>query len=60
MSIIITVLLLGIIVFIHEFGHFITAKMFHMPVLEFAVGMGPKLISKKVRMLKMSMKKYYQ
>ena len=49
MSIIITVLLLGIIVFIHEFGHFITAKMFHMPVLEFAVGMGPKLISKKIK-----------
>lgn len=46
MSIIITVLLLGIIVFIHEFGHFITAKMFHMPVLEFAGSMGPKLISK--------------
>ena len=48
MSIIITVLLLGIIVFIHEFGHFITAKIFHMPILEFAVGIGPKLISKKV------------
>ena len=44
MSIIITVLLLGIIVFIHEFGHFITAKLFHMPILEFSIGIGPKLI----------------
>lgn len=49
MSIIITLLLLGIIVFIHEFGHFITAKIFHMPVLEFAVGIGPKVISKKIK-----------
>jgi regulator of sigma E protease len=48
MSIIITVLLLGVIVFIHEFGHFITAKIFHMPILEFAIGMGPKIISKKI------------
>lgn len=48
MSIIITVLLLGIIVFIHEFGHFITAKLFHMPILEFSIGIGPKLISKKI------------
>lgn len=49
MSIIITLLLLGIIVFIHEFGHFITAKIFRMPVLEFAVGIGPKLVSKKIK-----------
>ena len=47
MSIIITTILLGLIILLHEFGHFITAKVFKMPVIEFAIGMGPKLISIK-------------
>ena len=47
MSIIITIILLGLIILLHEFGHFITAKAFKMPVIEFAIGMGPKLISIK-------------
>lgn len=37
------VIILGIIVLVHEFGHFIFAKMFGIYVYEFAVGMGPKL-----------------
>ncbi|MBQ8525562.1 MAG: RIP metalloprotease RseP [Clostridia bacterium] len=32
-----------VIIFIHEFGHFITAKLFKMTVHEFSIGMGPKL-----------------
>ena len=56
MSIIITLILLGLIVFIHEFGHFITAKLFHMPVLEFAIGIGPKLISRKVNTTRYSIR----
>lgn len=43
MSIIITILILGIIIFVHELGHFATAKFFKMPVSEFAIGMGPKI-----------------
>lgn len=43
--ILIGVLLFELIVFIHEFGHFITAKKFGVQVNEFALGMGPKLIS---------------
>ena len=42
--ILIGVLLFELIVFIHEFGHFITAKKFGVQVNEFALGMGPKLI----------------
>ncbi len=38
------ILLFELIVFIHEFGHFITAKKFGVQVNEFAIGMGPKLI----------------
>lgn len=45
MNLIITILILGIIIFIHELGHFLTAKYFKMPVSEFAIGMGPKIYS---------------
>ncbi len=42
--IIIGVVLFELIVFVHEFGHFITAKKCGVKVNEFALGMGPKLI----------------
>lgn len=47
LNIILFVLILGVIVFIHEFGHFIFAKLNGVYVYEFAIGMGPKLLSKK-------------
>ena len=37
----------GLLVLVHEFGHFITAKMTGMRVDEFAIGFGPKIIGKK-------------
>lgn len=43
--IIIGILLFELIIFIHEFGHFFTAKLFGIQVNEFALGMGPKLFS---------------
>ena len=42
-------LLFGIVIFIHEFGHFSFAKMFGIKVNEFAIGFGPKIFSKKVK-----------
>ncbi len=45
MSILIAVLVFGLIVLIHEFGHFIVAKRCGVSVLEFSVGMGPRLFS---------------
>jgi len=42
-NILLFVLILGIIVFVHEFGHFILAKWNGVYVYEFALGMGPKL-----------------
>lgn len=39
------ILFFGIIIMIHEFGHFFTAKLFKMKVNEFAIGMGPKIVS---------------
>ena len=45
--IIIGILLFELIVFIHEGGHFITAKLSGVKVNEFALGMGPKLLKFK-------------
>lgn len=41
------VFVFGILVLVHEFGHFITAKKTGMRVDEFAIGFGPKLVSYK-------------
>lgn len=43
--IVITALVIGFLTFIHEFGHFFFARLFKVPVLEFAIGMGPKIYS---------------
>ena len=45
MSLIIAVLMLGIIITIHEFGHFLFAKLNGIGVIEFSLGMGPRLYS---------------
>ena len=45
MAILITIIGFGIMVFLHELGHFIAAKRFGVLVHEFAIGMGPKLVS---------------
>ncbi len=42
--ILVALLVFGVIITVHEFGHFITAKLFHIQVNEFSIGMGPKLI----------------
>ena len=45
MSLIIAMLMLGIIIMIHEFGHFLFAKLNGIGVIEFSLGMGPRLFS---------------
>lgn len=45
MSIFIGILVLGLIIFVHELGHFLSAKFFKIPVSEFSVGMGPQVFS---------------
>ena len=47
MYIILTILMFGLLILFHELGHFATARLFKVTVNEFAIGMGPKLISKK-------------
>ena len=46
-TLLILIVMLGILVFVHEFGHFIVAKKCGVHVYEFAIGMGPKLFQFK-------------
>ena len=46
-SVIYFILILGLIVLVHEFGHFIFAKLFKIHVYEFSIGMGPVVWSNK-------------
>ena len=46
-NILLTLLIFIVIILIHEFGHFITAKLCGVKVNEFAIGMGPTLFRKK-------------
>lgn len=47
LNIVAAVLLFGFIVFIHELGHFLFAKLSGICVVEFSIGMGPRLLSFK-------------
>jgi regulator of sigma E protease len=42
------VVVLGILIFCHELGHFLVAKAFGVRVLKFSLGFGPKLIGRTV------------
>lgn len=47
MNIIIAIIVLGVLVFVHEFGHFIVAKWAGVFVEKFSIGFGPVLLRKK-------------
>lgn len=46
-TIISSIIIFLLVILIHEFGHFIVAKMNGVSVLEFSIGMGPKLFQKE-------------
>jgi regulator of sigma E protease len=47
-SIISVIVLLGVLIFVHEAGHFLIAKWAGVGVLKFSLGFGPKLFGKKI------------
>ena len=47
MTIVFGIIMLGVLVFVHELGHFLVAKASGVKVLKFSLGFGPKLIGKK-------------
>ena len=44
LTVVIALLVFGFLIFIHEFGHYIFARIFKVKINEFSIGMGPKLI----------------
>ena len=47
MSILVTIICIGFVIFVHELGHLLAAKRAKVGVSEFAIGMGPKIVSYK-------------
>ena len=47
MYIVIAIIMFGILIAVHELGHFITAKLCGVRVNEFALGMGPAILKKQ-------------
>ena len=43
-SILVALLVFGVLIFVHELGHFTAARCFGVCIREFSIGMGPKLI----------------
>jgi len=42
------IVVLGVLIFFHEFGHFLFARLFGVGVEKFSLGFGPRLIGKKI------------
>ena len=50
MSYIIAILVFGLLIFVHELGHFVVAKLSGITVLQFTIGFGPAIFkSRSVR-----------
>jgi regulator of sigma E protease len=43
LSLAVTIFIFGLLIFVHEFGHYMVARAFKVGVIEFAIGMGPKI-----------------
>lgn len=43
-TILATIIVLGVLIFVHELGHFVTAKLVDIEVPRFSIGLGPKLV----------------
>lgn len=43
--VLLAIFLFGIMILVHELGHFTMARIFHVTIREFSIGMGPKIVS---------------
>jgi len=46
-TVLLTILIFGLLIFVHELGHFIAARAFDVKVTDFAIGMGPAIWKKQ-------------
>ncbi len=44
------VVVLGVLIFVHEFGHFLLAKLMGVGVEKFSLGFGPRIVGRKIGM----------
>ncbi|HPF54237.1 MAG TPA: M50 family metallopeptidase [Eubacteriales bacterium] len=49
LTIILAVLALSLMIFLHELGHFMAGRKLGFTILEFSIGMGPKIFSREVK-----------
>ena len=56
LTVIIALLVFGFLIFIHEFGHYITARIFKVTINEFSIGMGPALVTYESKKTKIKYK----
>ena len=50
-GVIVAILVLLTVISLHELGHMLIAKLFGVGVVEYAIGMGPALFSKRFKFL---------
>ena len=48
MTVVYAIIVLGVLIFVHELGHFLLAKLMGVGVEKFSLGFGPKLVGKKI------------
>lgn len=56
LQLLVPILALMVMITLHEFGHFLAGKFFHVPIYEFAIGMGKELWSKQWKGTKWSIR----
>ena len=47
LNLLLFIFILGLLIFVHELGHFLTAKKSGVYIYEFSIGMGPEIKSIK-------------
>ncbi len=55
-NILLAIVMISIVIIFHEFGHFLLAKLNGIEVVEFSLGMGPRLLSRKFGKTRYSLK----
>ena len=46
MTVVLVILLFGLLIFVHELGHFVVAKLCGVKIEQFTIGFGPAIFSK--------------
>ena len=54
--ILLAIFILGILIMVHELGHYVAGRLLKFEIFEFAIGMGPKLFTKKKNGIKYSLR----